>query len=79
MEGLLFGTGESSYYSPLAFNVNNGFYNYYFQSTKKKIKYYEIFLLEKKKRQPKQFLQHNFTLFPFLFFLIGLLELASIM
>ena len=65
--------------SPLALNINNVFYNYYFESIKKAIKYYEIFLLEKKISQPIQFLQHNFTLFPvsFLFYLIGLLELAS--
>ena len=45
----------------------------------KKIKYYEIILLEKKKSQSIQFVQHNSTLFPisFLFLLIGLLELAS--
>ena len=63
----------------MALNVNNAFYNYYFESKKKKIKYYEIFLLEKKKSQPIQFLQDNFTLFPisFPFFLKGLLELAS--
>ena len=30
-------------------NVANAFYNYYFENTKKAIKYYEIFLLVKKK------------------------------
>ena len=35
-------------------------------------------LLEKKKHQPIQFIQHNFTLFSFSFFLlIDLLELTS--
>ena len=29
---------------------DNAFYHYRFESTKKKIKYYETFLLEKKKR-----------------------------
>ena len=43
-------------------NVANAFYNYYFENTKKAIKYYEIFLLEKKKSQPIQFLQDNLTL-----------------
>ena len=37
------------FYSPSALNVANAFYNYYFENTKKAIKYYEIFLLEKKK------------------------------
>ena len=47
--------------SPMAYSL---------QSTKKKIKYYEIFLLEKKISQPNQFFQHNFTVFSvsFLFF-----------
>ena len=66
-----------SFILTLALNVDNAFYN--FESTKKAIKYYEIFLLENKKSQPIQFLRHNFTLFPisFLFFETGLLELAS--
>ena len=64
-------------YSPLALKVSNPFYNYYFESKKKAIKYYEIFLLEKKKSQPIQFLQHKFTFLPifFIFYLIGFLEL----
>ena len=46
--------------SPMAYSL---------QSTKEKIKYYEIFLLEKKISQPNQFFQHNFTVFSvFLFF-----------
>ena len=50
------------FYSPLALKVTNAFYNYCFENTKKAIKYYEIFLLEKKKSQPIRFLQDNFTL-----------------
>ena len=49
------------YYSPLILDVNNAFYHY-FESTKKKIKYYDIFAI-KEKRQLIQFLQHSFTLF----------------
>ena len=49
------------FYSYSALNVANPFYNYYFENTKKAIKYYEIFLLEKKKSQPIQFLQDNLT------------------
>ena len=50
------------FYSYSALNVANPFYNYYFENTKKAIKYYEIILLEKKKSQPIQFLQDNLTL-----------------
>ena len=51
----------------------------FFYDLQKKIKYYEIFLLEKKKSQPIQFLHHNFTTFPifFLFSLKDLLQLGS--
>ena len=52
----------------MTLNVNNSLYNCYFESTKKAIKYYETCLLEKKKSQPIQFLQHSFTLFPISFF-----------
>ena len=56
--------------SPMAYSL---------QSTKKKIKYYEIFLLEKKISQPNQFFNITLLCFLFLFFFsqIGLLELAS--
>ena len=50
----------------------------YFVNTEKKIKYYEIFLLEKKQVRP--FNVFNMTLIRILFFffpVIGLLELVS--
>ena len=50
----------------------------YFENAKKKIKYYEIFLLEKKQVRP--FNVFNMTLIRILFFffpVIGLLELVS--
>ena len=50
----------------------------YFENTEKKIKYYEIFLLEKKQVRP--FNVFNMTLIRILFFffpVIGLLELVS--
>ena len=60
-------------------NLNNDFYRYYFERTEKKTKCYEIFFLEKKKSQPIQFLQHNFTscYISFLFSLIGLWNLRN--
>ena len=54
----------------LTFDIERKQY-YCFERTKMKIKYFEIFLVEKKKSQSIQFLQHNFSWCSilFLFFL----------
>ena len=55
-----------SFILTLALNVDNAFYN--FESTKKAIKYYEIFLLENKKVSPFSFFDTTLLCFLFLFF-----------
>ena len=54
----------------LTFDIerNNAFYNYYFEITKKAVKYYEIFLFEKKKVSPFNFFNITLLCFLCLFF-----------